>query len=153
MSILDDLLINAKSAVNAVGKKAEKVVDVSKLKYAEMGLQSEINKKLQALGDFVYESCVSGEMDREALDVKIKELKELKEDIESTRDLINAQNNKVKCKACGAVVSADLKYCGKCGVKLHSDTVVADDVTDEDSPAGRDAKKAVKEAEDDISTQ
>lgn len=153
MSIIDDLIINAKSAVNAVSKKAEKVIDVSKLKYAESGLQSEINKKLQALGKFVYDSYVSGEMDKEALTEKITELKELNENLESTKQLINAQKNKVTCKACGEVVSADLKFCGNCGAKLYSDTFESDDENaDNNSQASRDAQKAVREAEADIAS-
>lgn len=121
MSILDDLILNAKTAVNAVSKKAEKVIDVSKLKYSESGLQNEINKKLQSLGEFVYASYISGVMDRELLDKKIEELKELNENLDSTRELINAQKNKITCKACGEIVSAELQYCGKCGAKLYGD--------------------------------
>lgn len=150
MSVFDDFFTNAKSAVNAVGKKAEKVIDVSKLKYAESGLQSEINKKYQALGSFVYDSYLSGEMDKEALDKKIDELKELNESLESTRELINAQRNKVTCKACGGVVSADLRYCGKCGAKLYSNDPAAPDASDDaNDPVSRDAAQAVKEAQED----
>ena len=32
MGIFDDIMVNAKSAANAVGKKAEQIVDFSKLK-------------------------------------------------------------------------------------------------------------------------
>lgn len=155
MSIIDDLILNAKSAVNAVSKKAEKVIDTSKLKYAESGLQSEINKKLQALGGFVYDSCISGEMDKAELSEKIEELKELNENLESTRELINAQKNKVTCRACGGVVSADLKFCGNCGAKLYGDDPANadDEKADDNDPVSRDAQKAVKEAEEDIASQ
>ncbi|MCQ4022269.1 MULTISPECIES: hypothetical protein [unclassified Ruminococcus] len=152
MSLFDDFFTNAKSAVNAVGKKAEKVIDVSKLKYAEAGLQSEINKKCQALGKFVYDSYLSGEMDKDALSDKIDELKELNENLESTRKLINAQKNKVVCNACGALVSADLQYCGKCGAKLYSDdpaSPTSDNSCENDDPVSRDAQQAVKEAQED----
>lgn len=149
MSIFDDFLINAKTAVNAVGKKAEKVVDTSKLKYAEAGLQSEINKKYRSLGSFVYESYIAGEMDKEALDDKINELKELNENLESTRELINAQRNKVTCKTCGAIVSADLKFCGNCGAKLYGNTPSDEeyaDMSDDTEDAGDDTEKDADEA-------
>ena len=42
MGIFDDVVMNAKSAVNVVGKKAEQLVDLSKLKYAESGIHHEI---------------------------------------------------------------------------------------------------------------
>ena len=151
MSIFDDFFTNAKSAVDAVGKKAEKVIDTSKLKYAEAGLQSEINKKYQSLGKFVYDSYLSGDMDKAKLEQKIDELKELNESIDSTRELINAQKNKVTCKACGSLVSADLRFCGKCGAKLYSE----DPATSEsgasdnaDDPVSRDAARAVREAQE-----
>lgn len=148
MSIFDDFFFNAKSAVNAVGKKAEKVIDVSKLKYAEAGLQSEINKKYQELGRFVYDSYLSGEMDKDALSGKIDELQELNENLEATRELINAQKNKVKCKSCGGVVSADLQYCGKCGAKLYGDdpSNTAPEINDDDDPVAREAQQAVRDA-------
>ena len=153
MSIFDDFLINAKTAVSAVGKKAEKVIDVSKLKYAEAGLQSEIGKKYQSLGEFVYNSYLSGEMDKEALDRKIEELRELNDNLESTRELINAQKNKVTCKSCGELVSADLKYCGNCGAKLYSDDPTEEDggeaCEDSDDTVCRDVEKTVKEAAED----
>lgn len=148
MSILDDLILNAKTAVNAVSKKAEKVIDVSKLKYAESGLQSEIYKKQQALGEFVYASCVSGVMDKELLNKKVEELKELNESLDSTRELINAQKNKVTCKACGEVVSAELQYCGKCGAKLYSDDPAVDADVDEASQP-TDENEAKSKAEPD----
>ena len=140
MSIFDDFFFNAKSAVNAVGKKAEKVIDVSKLKYAEAGLQSEINKKYQELGRFVYDSYLSGEMDKDALSGKIDELQELNENLEATRELINAQKNKVKCKSCGGVVSADLQYCG------DDPSNTAPEINDDDDPVAREAQQAVRDA-------
>ncbi len=153
MSIFDDFLINAKTAVSAVGKKAEKVIDVSKLKYAEAGLQSEIGKKYQSLGEFVYKSYLSGEMDKEALDRRIEELRELNDNLESTRELINAQKNKVSCKSCGELVSADLKYCGNCGARLYSEDPTEEDggeaCADSDDTVCRDVERTVKEAAED----
>lgn len=137
MSILDDLMINAKTAVDVVGKKAEMVIDSSKLKYAESGLQSEIHKKERELGSFVYKSYIAGEMDKDALAKMVQELRELNESLESTRELKNLRKNKHTCPTCGALVSADLSYCGKCGAKLVS-------------AADKEAQQAVKDAEDEI---
>lgn len=54
MGILDDVVINAKSAAEAVGKKAGQIVDVSKLRINVAELNAEISKRYEALGEYVY---------------------------------------------------------------------------------------------------
>lgn len=56
MGLFEDVVINAKSAANAVGKKAGQLVDVSKLKISAAELNNEINKKYGALGKAVYDA-------------------------------------------------------------------------------------------------
>lgn len=56
MGLFEDVVINAKSAVNAVGKKAGQLVDVSKLKISAAELSNEIDKKYEALGKAVYDA-------------------------------------------------------------------------------------------------
>lgn len=153
MGILDDLIINVKSAFNAVGKRAEKVIDVSKLRYAESGLHNEVNKKLKELGSFVYESYVAGEMDKKALGDMIGEIKELQENIESTRELINAQRDRVKCKFCGEFVNADLKYCGKCGAKLYDDYEADNGSSSGQSVDGVDVDDVAKDSQEDFTPE
>ena len=57
MGILDDVVVNAKSAAEAVGKKAGQLVDVSKLRINLAELNAEISKRYEALGEYVYEAC------------------------------------------------------------------------------------------------
>ena len=57
MGILDDVVVNAKSAAEAVGKKAGQLVDVSKLRINVAELNAEISKRYEALGEYVYETC------------------------------------------------------------------------------------------------
>ncbi|WP_101696457.1 hypothetical protein [Clostridium minihomine] len=56
MGLFEDVVINAKTAANAVGKKAGQLVDVSKLKISAAELNIEINKKYEALGKAVYDA-------------------------------------------------------------------------------------------------
>ena len=56
MGLFEDVVINAKSAANAVGKKAGQLVDVSKLKISAAELNNEINTKYEALGKAVYDA-------------------------------------------------------------------------------------------------
>ncbi len=56
MGILDDVVINAKSVAEAVGRKAGQLVDVSKLHVSAAEVNAEITKRYQTLGQYVYEN-------------------------------------------------------------------------------------------------
>ena len=43
MGLLDDIIINAKTAATTVGVKAGQIKEYSKLKYSESGIKGEIN--------------------------------------------------------------------------------------------------------------
>lgn len=141
MGIFDDIMVNAKTAANAVGKKAEQIVDFSKLKYAESGIEGEISQKLKDLGGFVYDSMTAGEMDKALLEKKTAELKELYHQLEMTREMIAASKNKKCCKACGTLNDKDSLFCGKCGAKLLEDCK-------KDEPAAEDAAAQPQQPEE-----
>ena len=50
MGLFEDVVVNAKEAVNAVGKKAGQMVDISKLRLSAADLNNEISKRFEALG-------------------------------------------------------------------------------------------------------
>ena len=56
MGLLEDVVVNAKEAVNAVGKKAGQMVDISKLRLNAADLNNEISKRFEALGRVIYDS-------------------------------------------------------------------------------------------------
>ena len=60
MSMLDDMIVNAKSAADAVGKTATKLVDISKLRISAADLNAEIDRKFESLGRAVYEARYIG---------------------------------------------------------------------------------------------
>ena len=60
MGIIEDLFLNAKTAVDSVGKKAEKVIDVSKMTLTAADLKAEISKKCEILGRVVFEQKSTG---------------------------------------------------------------------------------------------
>ncbi len=55
MSIFDDVVINAKSAAEAVGRKAGQLVDVSKLRIGAAEVNAELTKRYETLGQYVYD--------------------------------------------------------------------------------------------------
>ena len=60
MGLFEDVVVNAKSAVDVVGKKAGKFVDVSKLRINAADINNEISRKFEELGRAVYEAAKDG---------------------------------------------------------------------------------------------
>ena len=118
MGILDDVVINAKSAAEAVGKKAGQIVDVSKLRINVAELNAEISKRYEALGEYVYETCREQlAEDAEAVG-KMGQLDELVNQRNAvTKELVDKQN-KVVCPTCGKQSPSTALYCSNCGTKL-----------------------------------
>ena len=145
--ILDDVVVNAKTAASAVSKKAAIVYDASKHKISAAEIRGEINKKLKELGKYTYKARVYNmDMDEQINDV-IAEIKELKENL----DIINAHldeiTNQKKCPQCEAKIPKNSVYCNICGTKLEEaeEDAGADDTADE-APAEKAAEEAVEEA-------
>ena len=143
--ILDDVVVNAKTAASAVSKKAAFVYDASKHKITAAEMRGEINKKLKELGKYTYKARVYNmDMDEQINDV-IAEIKELKENL----DIINAHldeiTNQKKCPQCEAKIPKNSVYCNICGTKLDEaeEDVSADDTADE-APAEKAAEEAAE---------
>lgn len=118
MGILDDVVVNAKSAAETVGRTAEKLMDVSKLKIAIAEVNAEITKRYQALGEYVYDNNADVlSSDAEATGL-VSEIGELKVQAESmNRELLGKQNKKACCK-CGTLCAVAASFCSVCGAKL-----------------------------------
>lgn len=118
MGILDDVVVNAKSAVGAVGKKAEKVVDVSKLRFAIADLKKEIADKMESLGFYVYESVKDEDFTVDSIAERREEIDNLYLQLNSLEEQLAAAKNKLRCPACSYDNSKEAVYCMKCGTKL-----------------------------------
>lgn len=123
MSILDDVVVNAKSAVDLVGKKAEKIVDYSKIKYTISSVNSEISKKFEALGRFVYDASNSNETPEESIiKEKFDEITQLQKQLDVAKEMLAAAKNKKVCPLCGQENDKDSIFCCKCGNKFSEET-------------------------------
>lgn len=121
MGILDDVVINAKSAAEAVGKKAGQIVDVSKLRINIAELNAEISKRYEALGQYVYETCRDKlAEDAEAIG-KMAEIDGLKEQCAAVSKELNTKQNKVVCPNCGKQSANSAQFCSSCGAKLSEE--------------------------------
>lgn len=131
--ILDDVVLNAKTAATAVSKKAAIVYDASKHKITAAEIRGEINKKLKELGKFTYKSRVYNTDMNEQIDAAIAEIKELKENLEIINAHIDELKNQKKCPQCEARIPKNSVYCNICGAKLDEaeEVINAADVAEE----------------------
>ena len=123
MGILEDVVINAKSAANAVGKSATKLYDLSKLKVSAADLNGDINKHFEALGRIVYDGKQNGEDNSALIEDSVKIIKDLYESLAAINQQIDELKNLVKCPKCGFENSLGSNYCNCCGAKIEKEPV------------------------------
>lgn len=119
MGLFEDVVINAKSALNVVGKKAGKIVDVSKLKISAVEIQNKIAKLYEELGRCAYKSFKNGNT-LSCVEEYAKKIDILKEEFISIDEKIAEMKKKVRCSQCGFINLEDAVYCCKCGAKIES---------------------------------
>lgn len=119
MGLFEDVLINAKSALDVVGKKAGKLVDVSKLKISAVEIQNKISKLYEELGRCAYKSFKDGQ-ELTCVEEYAKKIDILKEEFISIDEKIAEMKKKVRCSKCEFINLEDAIYCCKCGAKIES---------------------------------
>ena len=132
MGIFEDILLNARAAVDCVGRKAGNVIDISKLKLAAADLRSELVQKYQILGRIVYEEQTSEKNYDKTKQELIEKIKELKIHLESVNDLIESTKHRIKCSSCGSYNAKGAVFCSKCGEKLETEESTAEHMSPDD---------------------
>ena len=120
MGIFDDVVVNAKSAAQTVGKMAGQFVDMSKLRINMSELNGEITKRYQELGRFIYEAKKAGSADEAELADQIAGIDDLYAQLSAVSAQYASMQNKVTCPACGKQMSTDSMFCSHCGAKLEN---------------------------------
>ena len=125
MGILDDVVINAKSAAQTVGKMAGQFVDMSKLRINLSELNGEISRRYQELGQFIYEAKKAGSADEAELEEKVAGIDDLYTQLTAVSAQLSALQNKDTCPCCGKQMEMEATFCSHCGMKLGADAVPA----------------------------
>lgn len=141
MGMLDDFIVNAKSAASAVGKQASKFADVSKLRINAADLKNDISKHFEALGRVVYDAKKTGGDSAQAVSDAVASIDSLQEQLDAVNSQIASANAKTICSHCGQENSKDAVFCSKCGYKLMEDDSSADDSQGGSSNTGNSAEK------------
>ena len=134
MGIFDDVVINAKSAAEAVGRKAGQLVDVSKLRIGAAEVNAEITKRYETLGQYVYDNCREAlAADPEAVG-KMAEIDELKSQAAAIAKELSDKQNKLLCPICGKQCSNTASFCSACGAKLTIEVAVEEPAPQPEEP-------------------
>lgn len=121
MGLFEDVVVNARSAANVVGKKAGQLVDISKLRLSAADVEREISRRLEALGRVVYDEKKTGVDSQALVEESISCIDELYEQLDVINDELALARNKVICPRCGSTNPQGFSYCGCCGAKLTKD--------------------------------
>lgn len=122
MGVLDDVIVNAKSAADAVGKKASKLVDISKLRISEADIRNDITKQFELLGREVYEAQKAGHDSSEAVSAGTAAVDNLKEQLSAISEQLASAREKTICPECGHENEQGAAFCSKCGHSLTVDS-------------------------------
>lgn len=122
MGIFEDVMSNAKSAATTVGKKAGRLVDISKLRMNANELNNEINKRYEALGRVVYNAAKEEQDIKGLIDECVISIDALYLRLDEVNDKINRLQNKTVCPICSAENPESSMFCSQCGNKLKDET-------------------------------
>lgn len=122
MSILDDVMVNAKAAIDDFGKKATDIADSSVLAISANNIKNEIEKKYTELGRLYYNEVKSGSLDLDDLEDLTGEIDILVEQLHAVQAKRASMRNRKICPKCKNAVSKDSSFCNKCGASLEEES-------------------------------
>ncbi|WP_099204146.1 zinc ribbon domain-containing protein [Scatolibacter rhodanostii] len=151
MGFIDDVVVNAKSAAEIVGKTAGKIVDVSKLKINSAEVNADIKEEFEALGRYVYENARVFHSDDVEMAAKMARIDVLKEQASSIQKELLDKQNKTSCPSCGKMSPVGVSFCSVCGTKLDTKDVA--EAAPQEQPKTEEKPAEEKAAEDTNSTE
>lgn len=104
-----------------VGKKAEEVVGIQKLRSQLAGTEREIDKNCQDLGEIVYRHFIDGEVMSEEIAIVCDEITRLRGQAADLREQIAQQRGESICPSCGAHGPKEAAFCMRCGAPLPAE--------------------------------
>lgn len=119
MSTFDNVVDMAKDLAGTAGKKAEKVVELSKLKLRVSQINSEVKKAYEKLGSGVYHMKKTGYEDEGLIDSVVEEIDTLAAERTRVEEKIAKLKEQVVCETCGAKNKKEAVYCIMCGSRIQ----------------------------------
>lgn len=116
-----DFLQSVKEKVGKTAKtamqKSNELLESTKLSLKCNELQAEVEKKLQQIGQMVYDAQQGeGELS-EDIQSLCEEIAATKREIEDLEENIARLKRQKRCSQCGGKMAEDAKFCPECGAK------------------------------------
>ncbi|MDR1254324.1 MAG: hypothetical protein LBJ95_04880 [Oscillospiraceae bacterium] len=118
MGLFEEVVVNAKSILGNASKKAGKLIDVSKLRIDLAETHGKISKKLEELGEIIYNNYKQGGNESNNTNILFNEIDELYFTFNKVKEQLSHIRNKVICKKCSFENEQNSVYCSKCGAEL-----------------------------------
>ena len=121
MEFWDDISKKVGSAANAVGRGAEKLTDIAKLKYGIAVRQGKLEKVFESIGSMRYDEFKNGNDNTEVIDELIADADAISAEIADLRERLDERTGAVHCSKCGAKLARGTSYCPECGTKQNTE--------------------------------
>lgn len=120
MGVIDDVMVNAKAAIDDFGKKATDIADSSILAISANNIKNQLEKKYMELGKSYYENVNDGVHNADEIDDIMDEIKVLLEQLNAVREKRAELRKQKICPNCKRAVPRDSSFCNKCGAHLDN---------------------------------
>lgn len=121
MGVFEDVIMNARTAAETVGKEAGRLVDLSRLRLDAAEIQRDISKKYESLGRIVYDACKSGSPADAGCGEYIVGIDDLYRKLDEVNEKIRVLRRKTDCPKCGFSNDEKATFCSRCGTKLSDE--------------------------------
>ncbi len=117
-----DFFNNLGNKITKTGQKAvdktKQLTSIAKLNYSISDAKGDLDKLYRNLG-MEYFDNIKDDIDSEFA-VAVTEIKAKLAEIEELNEQLSQAKGFVKCPSCGAEISVENKFCGRCGHKMQN---------------------------------
>ncbi|MPN20572.1 hypothetical protein SDC9_167951 [bioreactor metagenome] len=118
MSNFDKFIAKAKTATQMAGKKANDILEVTKLNLEASELQNQIDDIFKEMGKIIYDAYKTEGVEDKLMQEKCEVIELKYSKIDDIKSKIGALKNVAICPKCSEKNSIDNAFCAKCGYKL-----------------------------------
>ena len=97
--------------------KGKEVTEITKLNVEVVSLNQNLKEITMKIGQYVLEHDLL--LEEEEVAKLINQAKEVKDNVEATKEKILEAKKTQVCSSCGAEISKNSKFCNKCGAEVE----------------------------------